>query len=60
MDPQHRENFRTWFRDVGYLYLIVVVAIGLLFFVRDIGRHFAPLSAVDTRSRTEIPYGHEP
>jgi len=36
MDIPRRENFRTWFGEVGYLYLVVILIVSLVFLFRDL------------------------
>ena len=38
MDEMYRRNdFRSWFDDVGFIYLIVIVLVALIFLLKDIG-----------------------
>jgi len=36
MDIPRRENFRSWFGEVGYLYLVVILIVALAFLFRDL------------------------
>jgi len=61
MHAERRENFRTWFSDIGYLYIIVIVAIALLFLFKDL--RIDPASSrkiVDDAATTEPFYDRNP
>ncbi len=36
MDIPRRENFRSWFGEVGYLYLVVILIVALVFLFKDL------------------------
>jgi len=36
MDIPRRENFRSWFNEVGFLYLVVILFVSLVFLFRDL------------------------
>lgn len=60
MNIERRENFRSWFTDVGYLYIIVVVALGLIFFLKDLRQNISSPRTVDQIEQAETHYGETP
>ena len=60
MDMERRENFRSWFTDVGYLYIIVVVVVGLIFFLKDLRQNISSARTVNQIEQTEANYGKNP
>ncbi|MBT4499677.1 MAG: hypothetical protein HOC74_18260 [Gemmatimonadetes bacterium] len=53
MDIPRRENFRSWFNEVGFLYLVVILIVSLIFLFRDLKTGSLPFMQ-DTASTQKV------
>lgn len=58
MNSEHyrRDGFREWFRDVGYLYLIVAGSLVVLFAVAELAHVVRPSSGRVSATVSASPY----
>jgi len=61
MNIERRGNFKSWFTDVGFLYVIVIVAVGLIFFLKDLKDNLASIGkTIDETKKFEWYYDDKP
>lgn len=59
MNTTHRQGFRGWFSEVGYLYLLVILLITVIFFVKDLGHQVTSVQSLDPVSRNQVLYNQD-
>ena len=47
MRTHPRQNLHTWFTEVGYLYVVVIVLVTVVFLLRDLRHSVTPVRTVD-------------
>jgi len=55
MDIPRRESFKSWFKEVGFLYLAVILIVALVFFFRDLKTDSPSFIQNSANTQTEGP-----
>ena len=56
MHTHPRQNLHTWFTEVGYLYVVVIVLVTVVFLLRDLRHSVTPVRIVDQRRYSQEIY----
>ncbi len=59
MNVERRDDLRTWFAEVGYLYLLVALLIVVVFLVKDLHHTTVSVDSPVSGAVTQMPYDRE-